>query len=92
MRSKVKQVIKQITTTRKRSTITTQREHAQHAREIIGEKSEKAAIPTARLCPKCGSPMRLRATSDPDSAESFWACSTFPKCATIIPAENNTSY
>ncbi len=38
------------------------------------------------VCPRCGSPMVVRAASRGQNAGGkFWGCSTFPRCRSIVP-------
>ena len=51
---------------------------------MVRELSSTAAIPT---CPKCGSAMVHRtARKGPQAGNSFWGCSTFPKCRGTLAA------
>lgn len=44
------------------------------------------AANSERICPRCGSPMALRTAKKGDNAgNSFWGCSTYPKCRQILP-------
>ena len=53
-----------------------------------GSSSEMTALKTeAPSCPECSSPMVLRtARQGSNAGNSFWGCSTFPKCRGIRPA------
>ncbi|MGY6217367.1 DUF2034 domain-containing protein [Methylolobus aquaticus] len=47
-----------------------------------------AVEPVSPACPRCGSPMILRTARRGDHAgESFWGCSTYPKCRGVIQSK-----
>jgi ribosomal protein L37AE/L43A len=59
------------------------REHVKHVQSIVAEKQNK------QRCPKCGSDMVLRQTRKGENkGQSFWGCSTYPKCRSVIAYEN----
>lgn len=59
------------------------REHVKHVQSIVAEKQNK------QRCPKCGSDMVLRQTRKGEKkGQSFWGCSTYPKCRSVIAYEN----
>lgn len=56
----------------------TNREHINHVKKTIEEKSD------IKICIKCGGDMVLRkSTKGKNLGNEFWGCSTFPKCRNI---------
>jgi len=56
----------------------TNRQHVAHVKELIAEK--EACV----QCPRCGAEMVKRtAKKGKDAGNSFWGCSTFPRCRGI---------
>jgi len=71
----VASVIEQIESGRLERSSKINRQHVNHVREIIEEKSEP------KPCSKCGAEMVLRKAKKGKNLErQFWGCSTFPKC------------
>ncbi|WP_440876711.1 NERD domain-containing protein [Thalassotalea sp. PLHSN55] len=71
-------VIEQIESGRLERGFKTNRKHVMHVREIIEEKSD------IKSCSKCGAEMVLRkATKGKNAGNSFWGCTTFPKCRNV---------
>ena len=57
----------------------TNREHVAHVKQIIKTKRDD------KVCPKCGAGMILReAKRGANAGNTFWGCSTYPKCRGII--------
>lgn len=68
-------IIEAIESGRLTRSLKTNREHIQHVKEIIVEKSNH------QLCPKCGSEMVKREVKKgTNKGNLFWGCSTYPKC------------
>ena len=77
-RQEIAGVIEQIESGRLERGFKTNRQHVEHVREIIEEKSD------TKSCSKCGAEMVLRkATKGKNSGNEFWGCSDFPKCRNI---------
>ena len=74
-------VIEQIESGRLERGFKTNREHVQHVREIIEDKSD------IKSCSRCGAEMVLRkATKGKNYGNEFLGCSAFPKCKNTIKA------
>lgn len=57
----------------------TNRQHIKHVKAIAEEQSD------IKSCKKCGSEMVLRkATKGKNAGNTFWGCSSFPKCRNIL--------
>ena len=57
----------------------TNREHVAHVKQIIKTKHDD------KVCPKCGAGMVVReAKRGANAGNTFWGCSTYPKCRGII--------
>ncbi len=57
----------------------TNREHVAHVKQIIKTKRDD------KVCPKCGAGMVVReAKRGPNAGNTFWGCSTYPQCRSII--------
>lgn len=60
-------------------TLRNHRDHVRHVNNIINKKQDQ------QLCPRCGSEMLLRKTTrGANKGRSFWGCSTFPKCRSVV--------
>jgi hypothetical protein len=74
----VADIIEQIESGRLERSFKTNRQHVEHVRKIIEEKTE------TKSCSKCGSEMVLRkATKGKNVGSEFLGCSAFPKCRNI---------
>jgi restriction system protein len=79
--SEVMVVCAKIASGRLKPSIKTHREHVKHVKAIIEEKQRQV---DENACPKCGSPMILRAARNGDNqGKQFWGCTRFPKCRTV---------
>ena len=59
---------------------------AQAKSAIPAEMAVDKASSSAPRCPACGNPMVKRiARQGKHAGESFWGCSAYPKCKTILP-------
>ncbi|MFT7561023.1 MAG: restriction system protein [Flavobacteriales bacterium] len=78
----VKDIINKIEAGRLQRGIKTNLNHIAHVKKIVQSKEkDKPENP----CPKCGSEMVIRKTKKGANAgNTFWGCSTFPKCRGII--------
>jgi len=77
--SEVKEITSKIESGRLMPSFKTNREHAKHVKNIVAGKVDSKA------CPKCGSPMVLRAAKQGQAiGKKFWGCSSFPKCRAVI--------
>ena len=57
----------------------TNRNHVKHVKAIVAKKHETPKVENP--CPKCGAAMVKReAKKGANAGNSFWGCSTFPKC------------
>jgi hypothetical protein len=75
----VADIIEQIESGRLERSFKTNRQHVEHVRKIIEEKTEN------KSCSKCGAEMVLRkASKGKNSGNEFWGCSTFPHCRNVI--------
>ena len=75
----VDQAIAVIKSGRLKPSIKTNREHVRHVKEIIETKNDE------KICPKCGSKMVIRkAKKGKQIGQSFYGCSTFPKCRAMV--------
>ena len=72
-------IIKQIESDRLERSFKTNRQHVEHVKEIVKEKSDTES------CSRCNSDMVLRkATKGKNAGNEFWGCSAFPKCRNVI--------
>lgn len=71
----VNRVIAMIESGRLKPGLKTNREHAQHVKQIVRTKAH------SKSCPKCGSEMVIReAKRGKNKGSKFYGCSAFPKC------------
>ena len=55
---------------------------------IPGTSTAQTPAASQPICPKCGSPMVLRiARRGANAGNSFWGCSTYPKCSATRDAK-----
>jgi ribosomal protein L37AE/L43A len=81
--NEVSTIFEQINSGRLQPSISTNRNHVNHVKAIISDKSN------SKNCPKCGSEMLLReAKKGTNIGQSFWGCSNFPKCRNTIKMED----
>jgi hypothetical protein len=72
-------IIEQVESGRLERSFKTDRQHVNHVKEIVKEKSE------TKSCSRCNAEMVLRkATKGKNAGNEFWGCSMFPKCNNII--------
>lgn len=82
--NEVSTIFEQINSGRLQPSISTNRNHVNHVKAIISDKSN------SKNCPKCGSEMLLReAKKGANIGQEFWGCSNFPKCRNTIKIEND---
>jgi len=71
----------------------------QSAKKSLGDEtppvqkaSKSSTASTTHSCPSCGSLMVKRETKrGGHTGQSFWGCSTYPKCKVILPLQKTTS-
>ena len=79
--SEVGSIVEAISSGKLKNNLKTHFNHISHVKNI---KDPKSNI-NIRSCPKCGSEMVLRnATKGKNIGNSFWGCSKFPKCRSIL--------
>ena len=77
----VNSIIEAISSGKLKNNLKTHFSHINHVESIKEQKSNS----NIRSCPKCGSEMVLRkATKGKNAGNSFWGCSQFPKCRTVL--------
>ncbi len=77
----VNSIIAAIRSGKLKNNLKTHVNHINHVRSIKEQKSDT----NIRSCPKCGNEMVLRkATKGKNAGNTFWGCSQFPKCRTIL--------
>ena len=75
----VADIIKQIESDRLEVSFKTNRQHVEHVKEIVKEKSD------TKSCSRCNSDMVLRkAVKGKNAGNEFWGCSAFPKCRNVV--------
>lgn len=75
----VANIVDQIENGRLERGFKTNRQHVKHVKAIVEQK------PDTKLCKKCGAEMVLRkATKGKNAGNTFWGCSSFPKCRHIL--------
>ena len=75
----VANIVDQIESGRLERGFKTNRQHVKHVKAIVEQK------PDTKSCKKCGSEMVLRkATKGKNAGNTFWGCSSFPKCRNIL--------
>ncbi len=75
----VAEIIEQIESSRLEKSFKTNRQHVEHVKEIVKEKSD------TKSCSRCNSDMVLRkATKGKNMGNEFWGCSAFPKCRNVV--------
>lgn len=75
----VTNTIEQIESCRLEKSFKTNRQHVNHVKEIVTEKSD------TKSCSRCNAEMVLRqATKGKNAGNEFWGCSAFPKCRNMV--------
>lgn len=77
----VREIVNRIQSNRLTPSFKINRDHVNHVKAIVEQKSAQSLIPESKPCPRCGNTLVPRKFKKGARAgESFWGCSGYPTC------------